>query len=121
MFKVHRTGNHLDFTFGGRLEASEMKEVLDEFTAQAEGIENGTMLIRIEHFEMPSRQAIALEFARLPKMLGILRRFRRAAVVADETWIRRISQWESMLIPGLEIQSFPPGEETAASTWLTRP
>ncbi|GAA5481672.1 STAS/SEC14 domain-containing protein [Haloferula sargassicola] len=121
MFKIHRTGNHLDMTFGGQLDAEGMHAVLDEFCAQSEGIENGTLLYRVEDFQIPTPHAIAIEISRMPKMLRLMRRFRRAAILAEKDWIRKISEWEGKLLPGLEIKAFTLDEETEAQTWLTRP
>ncbi len=122
MFKIHRTGNHLDITFGGKLDRDTMREVLDEFAAQAETIEDGTgtMLYRIDDFHTPTPGAMALEISRMPKMLHLMKRFRRAAILADKNWLRNVSEWEGHLFPNLEVKAFPLSAETDAETWLTR-
>lgn len=52
-------------------------------------------------------------------MLGLVRRFRKAAVLTDKTWLKKVSEFEGMLIPGLEIKAFPLDQREAAETWLS--
>lgn len=118
MFNVTRTNNHLDIDFSGKLDRDAMRVALAEFTGKSAGIENGTMLYRIRDFHLPTPAAIAVEFARMPGMLGLMKRFRRCAVLADPAWIRTVSEWEGRFLPHLEIRGFPPDEESEAQAWL---
>jgi hypothetical protein len=118
MFQVTRKDNRLDIEFAGKLDAEAMEAALDEFTTKSVGIERGTMLYRIGDFRLPTTGAIALEFSRMPQLLGLMKRFRRCAVLADQSWIRKVSEWEGRLFPGLEIKGFPADQEAAATAWL---
>jgi len=118
MFRVTRKDNHLDIEFGGKLDSDAMDVALNEFTAKSVGIEHGTMLYRVGEFKLPTTGAIALEFSRMPRMFGLMRRFRRCAVLADQAWIRKVSEWEGKLFPGLEIKGFPADAEADAKAWL---
>ena len=70
-------------------------------------------------FKLPSPSAIAIEFGRLPSMLGVMRRrFRKAAVLTDRNWLKKVSEFEGALIPGLEIKAFQLDEREAAEAWL---
>jgi len=64
--------------------------------------------------------AMAIEFWRLPAMLGLIRKFDRCAVLADQTWLKMISEIEGALIPGLEIKGFDRENEAAAEAWLSQ-
>lgn len=122
MFTVHQNGeNHLDISFNGKLNSDEMKVALDELVAESEGIEGGTMLYEVVEFNLPSLGAIAIELSRLPKMFGLLRKFRRAAVLTDKSWIQKVSELEGMLLPGLEIKAFSRDQKEEAATWLKSP
>lgn len=121
MFNIKQNGtNRLDIELSGKLEADEMKVALDELISQSQGIRNGRMLYEIHEFRIPSLGALAVEFTRLPELFGLIKRFDRAAVLADEEWIRKISELENKLFPGLEIRAFERDERAEAEAWLER-
>lgn len=119
MFKVTPVGtSRLDIELSGTLDSEEMKAALDELVEKSAGIEHGKMLYDVIDFHLPSLGAIAIEFARLPSMLGLMNHFDRAAVLANEGWIRAISEIEGMLYPGLKIKAFTREQREAAEAWL---
>jgi hypothetical protein len=120
MFKVTQNGkNRLDIQLSGKLNSEEMTVALDELVSKSEGIENGTMLYDIIDFHIPSLGAIGIEFSRLPSMFGLMKKFVRAAVLSDKTWIQKVSELEGALIPGLEIKAFDRDQKEAAEAWLS--
>jgi hypothetical protein len=120
MFKVERKGmNRLDIQLSGKLDTEEMKIALDELVSKSENIENGKMLYDVIDFHLPSLGAIAIEFSRLPSMLGLLKKFDRAAVLADKTWLRKVSELEGVLYPSLEIKAFNRNQKEEAEAWLS--
>jgi hypothetical protein len=119
MFKVTQNGkNRLDIELSGKLNSEEMTVALDELVSKSEGIENGTMLYEIVDFHIPSLGAIGIELSRLPSMFGLIRKFVRAAVLSDKTWIQKVSELEGALIPGLEIRAFDRDQREEAEAWL---
>ena len=120
MFKViHNGRNRLDITMSGKLNAEEMRIALDELVSKSENIENGAMLYDVIDFHLPSLSAIAIEFSRLPSMPALLKKFDRAAVLADKTWLKKVSELEGALYPGLEIKAFNRDQKTEAEAWLS--
>jgi len=120
MFKVTPNGNNrLDIELSGKLNSDEMKMALDELASNSENIENGKMLYEIIDFHLPSLGAIGIEFSRLPSMFGLIKKFDRAAVLTDKTWLKTISEIEGLLIPGLEIKAFDRSQKTEAEEWLS--
>jgi len=120
MFKVIRTGtNRLDIELSGRLNAAEMKMALDELVKKSKDIKNGKMLYEVIDFHLPSLSAIGIEFSRLPSMLGLLKKFDRAAVLADKTWLKKVSELEGVLYPSLEIKAFNRNQKEEAEAWLS--
>jgi hypothetical protein len=97
MFQITRTGNRLDIDLQGKLDRGQMAAALEEFEVKSAGIEHGVMRYRM------------------------IRHFDRAAILADESWLRRFSEWEGKLIPGFEIKAFPLADEAAAEHWLRPP
>ncbi|MGI9570137.1 MAG: STAS/SEC14 domain-containing protein [Desulfobulbia bacterium] len=120
MFRVTKIEtNRLDIELSGKLNSEEMQIALDELENKSEDIENGIMLYDVIDFHLPSLGAIVIEFSRLPSMFGLIKKFRRAAVLADINWIKKASEFEGMLIPGLEIKAFNRDQKEEAETWLT--
>ena len=120
MFKVIPNGtDRLDIEMSGKLNAEEMKIALDELVSKSEKIENGKMLYDVIDFHLPSLRAISIEFSRLPEMFGLLRKFNRAAVLTDKTWLKKVSEFEGALFPGLEIKAFNRDQKEEAEAWLS--
>ena len=120
MFKVILNGtNRLDITMSGKLSAEEMRVALDELVSKAVNIENGKMLYEIIDFHLPSLGAIGIEFSRLPAMFGLMKQFDRAAVLTDKTWLKKVSEFEGTLFPGLEIKAFNRDQRDEAEVWLS--
>ena len=119
MFKVTLRGkNRLDIELSGKLDAEEMKIALDELVSKSENIENGRMLYDVIEFHIPSLGAIVIELSRLPSMFGLIKKFDRAAVLTDKTWLKKVSELEGALFPGLEIKAFDRDQRAEAEAWL---
>lgn len=121
MFKISKVAqNRVDLILTGKVTSVQMAIALDDLFEIAQSIENGKMLYTIEGLQMPELGAIAVELTRLPKLFGLISKFTHCAVIADTSWIRTLSEIEGALIPGFEIKSFEPGQETAAEEWLSK-
>ena len=120
MFKIIQNGlNRLDIEMSGKLDTEGMKVALDELVSKSENIENGKMLYDVVDFHLPSLGAIGLEFSRLPSMFGLMKKFDRAAVLTDKTWLKKVSEFEGVLYPGLEIKAFNRDQKAEAEAWLS--
>lgn len=121
MFQVMRNGeNRIDVEFAGKLDSNDMRVALDELSQKSEGIEHGRVLYRVGDFALPTLGAIAVELSRIPQLFRFVRRFDRMAVVAGKEWVRKASEVEGALIPGLQIKAFDLGQEAEAEAWLQR-
>lgn len=119
MFKVTRKENRLEIEMSGRLDSESMKVALDEIASKSADIANGTMLYDVVDFHLPSLGAIVIEFSRLPAMWGLLKKFRRAAVLTDKAWLKKVSEFEGMLYPGIQIRAFAREQRREAEAWLS--
>jgi hypothetical protein len=120
MFKVIPKGkNRLDIELSGKLNAEDMKIALDELVSKSKDVENGKMLYEIIDFNLPSLGAIAIELSRFPAMLGLMKKFDRAAVLTDKTWLKTVSELEGVFFPGLEIKAFNRDQKAEAEAWLS--
>ncbi len=110
--------DRIDIEVSGKLDSAEMSDALDALVRESEGIEKGRMLFRVGDYSLPTLGAIKVEFARLPAMLGFIFKFRRCAVLADQGWLKAISELEGALIPGVSIRGFNLEEIAEAEAWL---
>jgi hypothetical protein len=119
VLRITRNGeNRLDIEMSGKLDSEGMKIALDQLVRKSENIQHGKMLYEVIDFHLPSLGAIGVEFSRLPSMFGFMRRFARAAVLTDKTWLKRVSEFEGAFFPGLEIRAFDIDKKTEAEAWL---
>jgi len=95
-----------------------MESGLDKLIELTKDMQCGRLLYRIGNFEMPTLSALAVEFQKLPRLFGLIVRIDRAAVLADQGWIRKISEIEGSLFPGLEIRAFESHQEKEALDYL---
>ena len=110
--------NRVDLEFSGTLDADGMRAALNELLRKSEDVKDGKMFYRIGEFKLPTLGALAVELGMLPKLFSLLGKYDKCAVVSDSDWIRKATEIEGALIPGLEIRSFTPDEEEAAEVWL---
>lgn len=119
MFQVVRTAEvRLDIELSGKIDKAEMKRLLDELMAKSDDITQGVLLMRIDKFDFPSLGAIGVELSSMPSLFRFIRRFDRVAVMVDKAWVRKISEIEGALIPGLELKAFDLTEGAEAEGWL---
>jgi hypothetical protein len=119
MFEVIINGtNRLDIKLTGKIDSESMRTALDELIDKSENITNGKMLYIIHDFKLPTLGAIGIEFSRLPSMFHFIKKFDRAAVLTDKNWLKKASEFEGALIPGLEIKAFNLDQQKEAEAWL---
>lgn len=110
--------NRLDLELSGLIDAQEMDRALTQLIEQSKGVENGKMLYTIKGFELPTLGALAVELQHIPRLFGLLGKFRKCAVLSDTSWIRTFAEIEGALIPNLNIKSFTLSARDAAEAWL---
>jgi hypothetical protein len=115
---IHNDGNRIDIVLDGKINAEGMRLALDTLIKESKNIENGVILYRVEDFQFPSLAAIAVEFSRMPKMLKLIKKFRRCAVLSDKKWLNKLSEIEGKFVPNLEIKAFDSHDIEQAELWL---
>ncbi|MCB1140257.1 MAG: STAS/SEC14 domain-containing protein [Leptospiraceae bacterium] len=118
MFQIKSQNNQVEVTMSGKLDSEGMKRALDEFEQACLSVNEGTMLYDVVDFHIPSLDAVMIEFSRFPTMIGLITRFRKAALLTDKEWLKKVSEFEGMLIPGLEIKGFAREDRETALAWL---
>ena len=119
MFKVIQNGtDRLDLEMSGKLNANEIRIALDELVSKSESIKNGKILYDVIDFRLPSLGGIAIEFSLLPAVFGFLKKFDRTAVLTDKAWLKKLSELEGLLYPGLKIKAFNRNQRAEAEAWL---
>ncbi len=119
MFKIDTPSpNRVDLHIAGKIDAEQMRDGLDQLVAASADVTDGVMFYEIHDIAVPTAGAIAVEFGQLPKLFGLVGKFRRCAVVSDAGWVRTAAEIEGAIIPGLTIKSFAPDARDAAEAWL---
>jgi hypothetical protein len=119
MFKVIQNGaNRLDLEMSGKLDSEEIKIAIDELVSKSDSIANGKMLYDVINFSFPSPNALAIEFSVLPSVFKILKKFDRTAILTDKKWLKKLSELEGLLYPGLKIKAFNRDQRAEAEAWL---
>lgn len=120
MFKVTRTdANRLDIEMSGKLSNQEIRIALDELGSKSENINNGKLLYDVIDFRLPSIGGIAIEFSLLPAVFKLLKKFDRTAILTDKTWLKKLSELEGLLYPGLKIKAYNRDQRAEAEAWLS--
>jgi len=119
MLDIHKEdGGVYLIRISGEITSVEMDRELDRLIELTKDVVKGKLLYDIRDFEMPGVGAIMVEFGKMPQLFGLVRRFDKAAVLAETPWLRALAEWEGMLFPGLEIRSFGHKDERQAREWL---
>lgn len=119
MFTItKRSENRIDIAISETIDSDEMAKILDEFVEKSKDVQNGQMLYTITDFSMPTMGALWVEMTRLPKLFGLVGKFKKCAVLTDVGWMRKAASVEGALIPGLTIKSFELDQVAAAEEWL---
>ncbi|MFK7878253.1 STAS/SEC14 domain-containing protein [Roseobacter sp.] len=112
------SANRLDLELSGTLNADQMRRALDSLIEQSQDITQGKMLYKVLNFDMPTMGALAVEFQHLPKLMSLVGKFDKCAVLSDAAWIRTAAEIEGAVIPSLDIKGFPAASAKAAEAWL---
>lgn len=120
MFRIERTAeNRVDIEMSGKLDDESTHQAPDEIVAKTADIENGQMLYDVIDYHLPTVSANRIEFSPLPSMLGLMKKFDRAAVLTDKRWLKTISELEGLFFPALEIRAFRREDRDEAKAWLS--
>lgn len=121
MFRIeHDPRGFRRMTISGKIDAEDMKKGLDAFLATLSDEKKTDFLYEIDDFELPTLNALAVEFRYLPSLFAALPKMGRVAVVSGVGWIRKAAVVEGKVIPGLRIEAFEPEDTQDAIRWLTR-
>ena len=114
-------GGLLRVIVAGRIDAAAMETGLARFLEIAGRHERIDCLYLIEDLEMPTMGAIGVEFRHFGRLLSLVPKMRRCALLSNQAWVRNAARAEGALIPGLTMRIFDSGDEAGARAWLTAP
>lgn len=102
----------------GALDAVAMEIALNMLVPAVKDMSHGGLLVRAQGVEWPTLGAIGVELRHWGQLMAMVRKVDRVAVLTDQGWVENLAAVESLMIPNLEIRSFPPRDEAAARAWL---
>lgn len=119
MFTVTPNGeNRVDIEINGDVDADTMKLALDDLLTHSENVTNGRMLYTVTNFHWPTLGAIGVELTRFPSLFRLAFKFKRAALLTDESWVKNIGEFKGAVIPSIEIKAFKLDQKSEAEAWL---
>ncbi|MTI43079.1 SpoIIAA-like protein [Roseibium hamelinense] len=119
MLSVEKTApDRVDIRFSGKLDAEGMEDGLQRLIESSKDMQSGKLFYRITDFAIPEMPALAVEFKYLPSLFQLIGKYEKCAVVCDTDWVRKVAEFEGMLMPGLTIRAFEPEREEEAEAWL---
>jgi hypothetical protein len=77
------------------------------------------MLYKIVDLHLPPPDAMGAEFTHLSSLVGLIRKFDRAAVLAYMAGLEKIGRINGDWVPNLEIKVFKIDQIAEAEAWLT--
>lgn len=101
----------------GRIEADEVTRAADALRALMETTPRVSVFADLTGMTGMTAEALARDLRAGVSLLGELKRFMRAAVVADADWIAAVARFENRVTPHVEIRVFGPEERDAALDW----
>lgn len=119
MFLVTRIDDqHLEVRVQGALDGEHLLGLIKAMFELTQDMRHVKVLFRLEALELPTPIAMLGELARKPHLITLFDRLDRCVFVAERPWRRLVERLHSLLLPNLELKSFPPQELSAAKKWL---
>ena len=120
MFTTHQTNpNLIEARVGGKITSIEMGTGIDALAAMARDMEDGSILMIYDDFDMPEAGAIVEELKRLPQLFEMISHVSKIAILSDQAWVRKAAEFEGMIIPGVTIRGYPIAERAQAEAFLS--
>ncbi|MAX73348.1 MAG: hypothetical protein CMH66_06725 [Nioella sp.] len=110
--------NLLVMEVSGKMDSIAMEVALNTLVPVVRDMDHGAMLMRARDVSWPTLGAIGVELRHWGQLMAMIRKVDRVAVLTDQGWLANAAAVESLLVPNLEIHSFPPDQEAEARAWL---
>jgi hypothetical protein len=111
-------GNRLGFKVTGHLAADELGDLYAMVENSLADFDKTHLYVEVGDYTGFDTQFVAVNLRRSFAMLGKLSSFGRVAIVADQTWLRRVARLESALLPHISYEVYPLAERELAMAWL---
>lgn len=108
----------LALKMSGRITGQDLDAVMDRVDAAFARNEKLHLFIETVGISSIEIEALPHYFGRAFPLFGMLGRFGRVAVVADQAWIRVGTRVESAVLPTITYRVFEPGEREQALDWV---
>ncbi len=101
----------------GAIKGQELDAIMDRLDALMERHDKVHVFVETQGIEGLELSSLPHYFSRAFPLLGKLRSFGRAAVVADQAWIRVGTRIESAMLPFIDYRVYEPDERDQALDW----
>jgi hypothetical protein len=118
MFRIaHAPDGLIELHLDAAADAAETEAGLLHLIADVEAAEVSNLVVHMGPVGLPDLSALAVQLRHLPHLLRMLARIDRIAVLSDQGWVRAGVEIEGLVLPGVDIRGWPPGDEAAARIW----
>ncbi|MGC3874303.1 STAS/SEC14 domain-containing protein [Halomonas sp. GXIMD04776] len=102
----------------GCITADELQHGIDAIEQAKQTHDKISLYTEVDNLRWMTGTALVRDIGYGLTQFGRLHHFHRAAVVADQQWLRTIATVENQLFKSLEIRPFTPAERETAMKWV---
>ena len=102
----------------GKITGADLTAIMDRLEAAMERHETVHVFVETEGIDGIELSDLPDYVGRAMPLFGMLRRFGRVAVVADQAWVRVGTRIESAILPFIDYRVFEPHEREGALAWV---
>ncbi|HSX65059.1 MAG TPA: STAS/SEC14 domain-containing protein [Pseudoxanthomonas sp.] len=105
------------FRFSGKLTGEDYDRCIAEIEARLDEYPRIAIFGDMTGMTGLSAEALGKDLRYALEKLGEYSRFARAAVVTDNNWLGKVSEFSGRVLPKTEVRAFAPAEADAALAW----
>ncbi len=119
MIEIRRTAfTELELTGSAIVDKHDVRRAAEALESALEGDGRAVLLIDLRAVEDVTMKAFAGDAAAGARLLPMLKRLERVAIVGDASWLRSLERLRGSALPGLQVRAFDGDAVDAARRWL---
>ena len=112
--------NTICVEIAGLITPTAMAAGLSDLLAAAQSVNRGHLVYKVHGMPTPLAPAVLVQMAYMPKLMAMVPRFDRIAVMAYSPWVRNAAKMQEGLAPEAEVKVFNLKHDTPAEAWLMK-
>lgn len=120
IYKEDAERNYIEIRVSGQVTKEDFLETLEKIKPRMMHWKNIRILEIVENLDGIDGEALLQDIRFAMKNIGLLKHFEKAAVVADEKWLRALTRAADPLMRA-EVRAYTPEQVEEARAWLLAP